>query len=484
MSDAPTNSPPHVLDPLQSQALQGLVSEGSWSLDEEDLGAYGADWTRQHPPRASMVLFPRSTQEVSNVVRYCGEHGIPLVPSGGRTGLSGGAVATSGEVVLSLEKMNHLGEVNTLSNTVRVQAGAVTEQVHQHCEPFGLTWPVDFASKGSSQVGGNIATNAGGVRVIRYGNTRNWVLGLTVVSGAGDILHINGELEKNNSGVDLRQLFIGSEGILGIVTEATLKLAPLPAPQDVMLFGFRDLAGVLSLFREARRSGFLLSAFEFFSDTCMTRVTEHRGLHNPLEPGAGYFALLEIEGASRDDLETWLGKVMDTVPMVDGTLAQTASQGQDLWQLREGISESLSATGTPYKNDISVPVSELEAFSTRMEALLGRDYPDWEMCPFGHIGDGNLHVNVMKPESMSSEVFLEHTHGIEKALFALVKEHRGSVSAEHGIGLLKRRWLGYCRSPEEIALMRGLKRVFDPAGILNPGKVLAPLEPAEAMMAP
>jgi FAD/FMN-containing dehydrogenase len=389
------------------------------------------------------------------------------VPSGGRTGLAGGAVAARGELVLSLERMRRMDPVDELGATVRVQAGAVTEAVHQHAARAGLTWPVDFASKGSSQVGGNIATNAGGVRVIRYGLTRNWVLGLQVVLASGVVLELGGALEKNNTGYDLRQLFIGSEGTLGVITEATLKLAPLPGPADVLLAAVADLPAVLRLFRAARRAPFTVAAFEFFTDRCLERLLAHRALRRPFAAPASHYVLVEVEGGARGAVEDWLG----AQDIVDATLAQSAAQAAELWALREGISESLAATGFPHKNDIALPICALERFCEEMEALLAERYPDWELCLFGHIGDGNLHVNTMKPEGLDKDEFLARTRSVDRDLFALVARHHGSISAEHGIGLLKKPYLGYTRSPEEIVLLRAVKKALDPRGIMNPGKI-------------
>jgi FAD/FMN-containing dehydrogenase len=444
---------------------------GRLSRDPADLAVYGRDWTRVHEPAPSAVLRPRSTDEVQAAMRICAAHGLPVVPSGGRTGLAGGAVAARGELVLSLERMHHIGPIDPTGMTVRVEAGAITEAVHQAAEAHGLTWPVDFASKGSSQVGGNLATNAGGVRVIRYGLTRQWVLGLTVVTAAGERLDLDRALEKNNTGVDLRQLFIGSEGTLGVITEATLKLTPLPARSDVMLFGLADLDGVLRLFRAGRRGPFELAAFEMFTDACMVRLGRHRDLTPPFE--APYYALMEVEAPDADALEAWIGELLEIDDLLlDGTLARSGAQARELWSLREGISESLSSTGLPHKNDVSLPIAELPAFCGAFAEVMAERYPDWEICLFGHIGDGNLHVNVMKPEAMAKAAFLEHVHGADRVLFELVQAHRGSISAEHGIGLLKREWMPFSRTPEELATMRALKAALDPKGILNPGKVL------------
>jgi FAD/FMN-containing dehydrogenase len=457
--------------PLPQALLDALPSE-LLSRDPSDLAEYGKDWTKVYAPAPSAIAFPRSTEDVARIVRLCNEHDVAVVPSGGRTGLAGGAVAKNGELVLSLSKMRRLDPVDTLGATLRVQAGAITEAVHQHCAEHGLTWPVDFASKGSSTVGGNISTNAGGVKVIRYGLTRNWVLGLQVVLANGDVLELNGALEKNNTGTDLRQLFIGTEGTLGVITEATLKLTRLPGRLDVFLFAVEDLAGVLRLFREARLGPFVISAYEFFTDRCLARLQRHRRINNPFAHPSSHYVLLEVEATDRDVVEQWVESVFERGLATDGVLAQHSGEATQLWTLREGISESLSATGMPHKNDIALPIAALEAFCSELEQLFSSRYPGFEICNFGHIGDGNLHVNVMKPDAMSKDEFLAKTKEADHEMFALVKKHRGSISAEHGVGLLKKDYLGYSRAPEELAVLRALKGTLDPKNTLNPGKIL------------
>lgn len=459
---------------IAEDALAALREILPVETDPDTLATYGKDWTRVYEPAPGAIVFPRSTAEVAAVLAVCNRHAIAVVPSGGRTGLAGGAVAPRGELVLSLEKMRAIGPVDAVGLTVRVEAGAITEAVHQACEVHGVTWPVDFASKGSSQVGGNIATNAGGVKVIRYGLTRQWVLGLTVALADGTVLELNGALEKNNTGVDLRQVFIGSEGTLGVITEATLKLARLPGHLDVFFFAVDSLAGVLRVFEAARQGPFQISAFEMLTDRCLARLERHRGIRSPLDTPASHYVLLEVEAQDRGRLDAWLEEIVERELVVDGTLAAGLDQARALWALREGISESLSATGLPHKNDVALPIAALSAFCDELEAVFEARYPGWEICLFGHIGDGNLHINVMKPDAMSKEDFLARVHDADRAIFELVRAHGGSISAEHGIGLLKREWLGYTRSEAEIALMRALKQVFDPKGILNPGKVLAP----------
>ena len=459
------------------EKIRGEFAPDFLTTDPHELQEYGKDWTKKFPPDPLAVCFPRNTDEVSRVLKLCAEFDVAVVPSGGRTGLAGGAVAAKKELVLSLQRMNRIEDVDPVARTLRVQAGAVTEAVHQHCKPHGLTWPVDFASKGSSHVGGNIATNAGGVNVIRYGLTRQWVLGLEVVLTTGEILELNGALEKNNTGIDLRQFFIGSEGTLGIITGATLKLAPIPLEEDVFLFAVPTLDGVLELFRLARANtpespAITLQAFEFFTERCLARVKRNLSVRPPFTAPSPFYVLIEIERPGDPArAERWLDALLAAGIVSDGTQAQSPRAAEEFWRLREGISESLSATGLPHKNDVSLPIASLEGFCRELDSFFSSHYPDWEICLFGHIGDGNLHINIMKPESLSAAEFHARTEAVDRDLFELVRKYGGSISAEHGIGLLKKNFLSYTRTPVEIAYFRAIKRVFDPRGILNPGKI-------------
>jgi FAD/FMN-containing dehydrogenase len=442
------------------------------TTDPHELAEFGKDWTKTYAPDPLVVCFPRTTDEVARLLRLASDLEIPVVPSGGRTGLAGGAVAAKKEAVLSFRRMTRMDPVDDMARTVRVQAGAITEAVHHHANPHGLTWPVDFASKGSSQVGGNIATNAGGVNVIRYGLTRQWVLGLEVVLPTGEILELNGALEKNNTGTDLRQLFIGSEGTLGVITEATLKLAPLPREEEVFLFAVSSLDAVLELFRLARAAPITLQAFEFFTHRCLARVKKHLGARPPFAAPSSHYVLVEIERpADPATTERWLDEVLASGGVTDGTMAQSPREAEEFWRLREGISESLASTGLPHKNDVALPIARLRSFCAELDAFFSTHYVGWEICNFGHIGDGNLHINILKPEAMPTDEFRVATKAVDRDLFALVRKHQGSISAEHGIGLLKKEFLAFARSPLEIELFRRMKRIFDPKGILNPGKI-------------
>jgi FAD/FMN-containing dehydrogenase len=458
------------------EELRRALPDNGVSTEASDRQAYGRDWTRVLEPNPGAIAFPKTTEEVARTVRLCARHRVPIVPSGGRTGLSGGAVAARGELVLSLSRMRRIDPVDTLAQTVRVQAGAVTQAVHEHCAPHGLTWPVDFASKGSSQIGGNIATNAGGVKVIRYGLTRHWVLGLQVVTAAGQILELNGALEKNQTGLDLRQLFIGSEGTLGIVTEATLRLTRLPGESNVFFFALGGFPEVQALFQTARGGPFTLNAFEMLGDNCLRLVAGHRHLTPPFPTASPYYVLMEVEkppsGGAEAQLESWLAGLFEKGLVRDGVLAQSSKEARGLWDLREGISESLSASGLVHKHDIALPISRLRPFLDDFLPHLEATYQGFELFLFGHIGDGNLHVNVRKPEALAKDAFLARCREIDNRMFEMVRTHQGSISAEHGIGLLKKHALPFTRSADEIAWMRAVKHTLDPSGILNPGKIL------------
>ena len=444
--------------------------QSSSSATRDSLAQWGCDWTRSFNVAPSAVVFPESVEEVVALVRLANESGFALVPSGGRTGLSGGAVAGNGEVVVSFDRMNRILDFSEADRLVHCQAGVVTETLQNFAEEKGLYYPVDFASAGSSQIGGNIATNAGGIKVIRYGLTRDWVAGLKVVTGSGEVIDCNRGLVKNATGYDLRHLFIGSEGTLGLVVEAEMRLARAPAPQHVMVLGvpaFRDILKVLARF-QARIT---LSAFEFFSEMALTKVLAHRDLQRPLSEPVPFYALLEFD---EDDIEAAMSCFEETVSegwVTDGVLSQSEGQAADLWALREGISESI-APYTPYKNDLSVRISLMPEFIEEVDALVADSYPDFEVCWYGHIGDGNLHLNILKPESLPGDAFYERCHSISPQIFEAVRQRAGSISAEHGVGLLKRDFLSFTRSEADMALMARLRTVFDPNQVMNPGKLL------------
>ncbi|MCB1695104.1 MAG: FAD-binding oxidoreductase [Pseudomonadales bacterium] len=453
-------------------ALQGIVGAGRVLTDAESLLRYGRDWTRAHTPDAGVIVLPSSIGQVQDVVRLAASKQLAIVPSGGRTGLSAGAVACNSEMVLALDRLNRIEDFNPVDRTVRCGAGVVTEQLQQYADAQGLFYPVDFASSGSSQIGGNISTNAGGIKVIRHGMTRDWVAGLKLVTGTGELLDLNRGLVKNNAGYDLRHLVIGAEGTLGIVVEATMSLSRPPENLAVMVLGVPDMASIMSVLA-AFQGGIELSAFEFFSELALCKVVAHQGLQRPFDNPTQYYALLEFEQPDEQAMETAMGLFEHCVGrgwVLDGVVSQSVAQAQALWRLREDISETLSRW-TPYKNDISTVVSRVPSFLAEVEAVVSASYPDFEIVWYGHIGDGNLHLNVLKPDGLAMEEFQRRCGEVSKQVFEIVQRHGGSISAEHGVGLLKKDYLHYSRSPLEIEIMRQIKRVFDPQGILNPGKI-------------
>jgi FAD/FMN-containing dehydrogenase len=436
-----------------------------------DLEHYGRDWTRRWLPAPLAIALPTSVEEVQAIVQWANEQRVAIVPSGGRTGLSGGAVAADGELVLSLERMNRVLDFDAVDRTLTVQSGITLQAVHDVAREHALAYPVDLAARGSCSIGGNIATNAGGIRVIRHGNTREWIAGLKVVTGAGELLDLNRGLVKNSSGYDFRQLLIGAEGTLGIVVEAILKLTdPAPASQ-VMLLALPDMDALMRVFA-LFRARLTLQAFEFFSDRALVHVLAH-GAQRAFAGDHPYYVVTEFDAVDERAQEVALAAFTHALEqgwVSDGVLARSDAQAAALWRLREGLTESL-APHQPYTNDVSVRVSVVPAFMRDMQALLMREYPQIEVVWFGHIGDGNLHINILRPAALVEDAFIAQCEHVTQLLAATLQRHGGSISAEHGIGLVKRAYLWSTRSTAEIELMRGVRKVFDPNGILNPGKL-------------
>jgi glycolate oxidase subunit GlcD len=460
------------LDILTS--IANIVGADNLASDDGAKQIYGLDWTRFYSPAPLCVVFPKSIEIVQALVLFASKNGISLVPSGGRTGLSGGAVARNGEVVVSFEKMNQVLEFDAIDQVVTVQPGVVTEALQQFADEQGLFYPVDFASAGSSQIGGNLATNAGGIKVLQYGLTRDWVVGLKVVTGAGELLDLNRSLIKNATGYDFRHLFIGSEGTLGFIVEASMKLARKPENLTVVLLAVPDMTNVISVMTQFR-ANVELTAFEFFSDKALEHVLAHSELSRPFTEPSAFYALIEFDQRNSAVMDAALGAFESCVEAgiaVDGVISQSEQQRKDIWRYREDISEAITPH-TPYKNDVSVRVSKVSEFLKAVDVTVASAYPEFEIVWFGHIGDGNLHLNILKPADWPLDRFKRECEAVSEQVMKLVQRFAGSISAEHGVGLLKRDQLKYSRSAEEIALMKSMKRIFDPAGIMNPGKLLA-----------
>ena len=374
-----------VLDELRKQ-----IGPTHVSIDPQILETYGKDWSKHYDINAGGVAFPESTDEVVAIVNWARKNKIALVPSGGRTGLSGGACATKGELVVSFEKMNKVLELNETDRTVRVQPGLVTEALQQYAESKGFYYPVDFAAVGSSQIGGNIATNAGGIKVLRYGLTRDWIAGLKVVTGLGELIEVGDDLIKNATGLDLRHLMIGSEGTLGFVVEATIKLALPPKELSVLMLAVPDLASIMKVFKEFRNT-VPLTAFEYLSDIAMRVVQDHAHLPNPISSPSPHYLVIEVENLDESVQERMLAtfeKCVEEGWATDGAIAQSEQQAREFWRLREDISEA-TAGYQPYKNDVSVTISKVPQFLAETDAILKAEYPDFEVVWFGHIGESS-----------------------------------------------------------------------------------------------
>lgn len=458
---------------MDLKKLHDIFGEAYVLTDSASLETYGKDWTKHIKPNPSAIVFPQKTDQVVELVRWARQQKVSLVPSGGRTGLSGAAIACNGEVVVSFEKMNKILNFDPVNETVHCQAGVITEHLQQYASQQGKFYPVDFAARGSSQIGGNVATNAGGIKVVRYGLTRDWVASLKVVTGSGEVLDLNNSLVKNASGYDLRHLYIGSEGTLGFITEVTVKVTRPPKNLTVFVFGVPELTSVMKIF-ETYKSALPITAFEMFTDVALKYVQKSTGLAAPFDTPSQFYVLVEVECEAEATLEKAMElfeTCMENGWVEDGAVSQSSQQATDFWRLREDISEATSPY-EPYKNDISVQISKVPAFLTEMDGILKKEYPNIEVVWFGHIGDGNLHINMLKPADMDSKQFVSQCEKANQTLFAMIEKHHGSVSAEHGVGLTKKPYLHHTRSEVEIQIMRQIKQVFDPDNIINPGKIL------------
>ncbi len=457
-------------------ALTGLdqfLKDDQILTGDADIKNYGRDWTKFFTPNAQAIVFPKSTEEVFELVKWARTTKTALVPSGGRTGLSGGAVAIQKEVVVSFEKMNKILSYSDEDRIARVQAGVVTEDLQNFASEKGQYFPVDFAAKGSSHIGGNIATNAGGVKVIRYGLMRDWVSSMTVVTGRGEVMELNNDLIKNASGYDLRHLMIGSEGTLGLVTEASIKFTRKPNDPLLFLVALNHLDNTMDVFKAFRDQTNLL-AFEIYDELALQYVLKAQSnLSRPLETVAPFYLLIEVESEGDNSEEKVLSvfeSCLEKEWLTDGILSQSDQQSKDLWAIRENITEAC-AHRTPYKNDVSVKISEVTPFLKDLDIVLKKEYPSSEVVWFGHVGDGNLHISILRPENMTPEEFYKSSQSIDDVVFSKVREYKGSVSAEHGVGIIKKKHLNYTRSEAEISAMKAIKAYFDPDQILNPGKI-------------
>jgi len=445
------------------ELLREIVGEANVLTDPGDTAPYFTDWRRMYSAPGVAVARPASTAEVSKVVALCAREGVAVVPQGGNTGLVGGSVPTGArrELVLSLGRMNRIRSVDALNDAITVEAGCVLADVQRAADAAGRLFPLSLGAEGSCQIGGNLSTNAGGVNVLRYGSAREQVLGLEVVLPDGRVWNGLRALRKDNTGYDLKQLFLGAEGTLGVITAAVLRLYPRPSASATAWIALESPQAAVELLGELRaKLGERVSAFELVSRSCLEAVLARvPGSRDPLPAKHPWYVLAEL-GDSSADLR---GRVEEALGSREAAIAQSVEQARALWRIRESIPEAQFAN---VKHDISVPVSKIAAFAARAGAALEQAFPGIEIYCFGHVGDGNLHYNV------GDETLLKQREAVNKVVYAAVAAFDGSISAEHGLGQLKREAIRAQKDPLELELMRALKKTLDPAGLMNPGKVL------------
>jgi FAD/FMN-containing dehydrogenase len=455
--------------PQLLEALTGVLGTGGVLLGEDVSNRSAGIW-RDDNIQAAAILRPKSTQEVSAVLALCHQHHQCVVTHGGLTGLVEGAIATPSDLVLSLERMNNIESIDCDGRTMTAQAGAPLQALHEHAAEAGLLFPLDLGARGSCTIGGNVATNAGGNRVLRYGMVRNQVLGLEAVLADGTVISSMNRMLKNNAGYDLKQLFIGTEGTLGVVTRVVVRLQPAPSSHQAALVACPDFDAVVRLLgRLDSEFAGTLSAFEVMWQGFYQMVTAPRSDNSPPLGDYPLYVLLDTLGADpeqdRARFEQVLGGVLDSGLILDAVIAKSEQEVANLWRIRDSVSEVFQYD-SPMLFDVSLPIAEMDKYQQQVMSQWRTDFPDGHFFVFGHLGDGNLHFCACVGEDNA-----ENRHRVESTLYQPLSALGGSVSAEHGIGLEKKAWLASCRSDTEIAMMKRLKQTFDPRGILNPGKI-------------
>jgi len=465
--------------PALASRLADIVGTANVLVDDAAMLPYTVDWRGAYRGRALAVVRPDTTEAVAAVMRLCAETGTSVVPQGGNTGMCGGAVpdATGTAVVVALGRMDRILSVDALDNSMVVEAGCVLSRVQDAAAGVDRLFPLSLAAEGSCQIGGNLATNAGGINVLRYGNMRDLVLGLEAVTPDGSIWNGLRALRKDNRGYDLKQLFIGSEGTLGVITRAVLKLLPRPSERITAMLGLGSaIAAVQLLSRLRERCGDIVSAYELIGRPCFELVWRH--IPDTRDPMAGphpWYVLVELAAVGeserlRENFESVLAEAMEREWIADAVIAESVAQAQALWRLRETIPEATLAEGPAFRSDVAVPVNQVPRLLTEAVAALSARWPHPRIICFGHLGDGNLHFNVLAQSG--DELDPVWSAAVADVLYDAVDRYEGSFSAEHGIGQAKRAALVRYKSEAEIALMRAVKRTFDPDNRMNPGKLL------------
>jgi FAD/FMN-containing dehydrogenase len=465
---------------MNTKSLANTFS-GRLITDALDIAPFVTDWRKRWTGRALAVAQPDTTQDVATVVRWCAAHGVPIVPQGGNTGMSGAATpdVAGNALVLSLARMNRVRGIDALNNTTTVEAGCILQTVQDVAREVGRLFPLSLAAEGSCTIGGNLSTNAGGVAVLRFGNARELCLGLEVVTAQGEVWNGLRGLRKDNTGYDLRDLFIGAEGTLGVITAATLKLFPLPAAKITAWAAVASIHDAMNLLQAAQaKLGARLTAFELLTPPCIEILIEQLPhLRWPLEARDTHAVLIELsdgesEANGRASLETLLESAFESGLVTDAAIASSISQSREFWGLREHMTEAQQRAGKNIKHDISIPISSIADFVERTNAELIKAYPGVRMIVFGHLGDGNLHYNVSPLKGAMGDDFAAIESAINRITHDAVHAFNGSVSAEHGLGVLRRGEAARYKSAVELNMMRAIKNALDPQGIMNPGKGL------------
>jgi FAD/FMN-containing dehydrogenase len=461
--------------------IKSVVGPKGWLSDPHDIEPHLVEPRGLYRGATKLVVRPASTAEVAEVVKLCAAAHLAIVPQGGNTGLVGAQVPPEGidNIVLSLARMNKIRAVDPLNYTMTVEAGVILADVQKAAEEVDRLFPLSLGAEGSCRIGGNLSTNAGGVGVLRYGNTRDLALGLEVVLPDGQIWDGLRGLRKDNTGYDLKQLFIGGEGTLGIITAAVLKLFPRPREVETAMIALANVDDVMQVFAHARTaSGDQLTAFELIPRFGIEMTTQHlHGISDPIETEYPWYVLLEISsseasGASRTKLENFLAAQIEGGLVVDGVIASSAAQAANIWRIRDGMTEAQGYEGGSIKHDVSVPVMRVAEFIRSATAAVEARLPGIRPCPFGHVGDGNIHFNLSQPKGADKAAYLARWGEFNDIVHGIVASLGGSISAEHGVGRLKLDELPHYKSKLELELMHKIKQALDPEGIMNPGKVI------------
>jgi FAD/FMN-containing dehydrogenase len=455
--------------------LKAATGPKGFSQDPAEIAPHLEEWRSKYKGRSSLLLKPATTAEVSAILAICNETGTPVVPQGGNTGLVGAQIPFEGEVILSLIRMNRIRGIDAAAHVITVEAGTILATVQKAADDRDLLFPLSLAAEGSATIGGNLSTNAGGVAVLRYGMARDLVLGLEVVLADGRVLDLLRTLRKDNTGYDLKQLFIGAEGTLGVITAVVLKLFPKPKIRETALVAVPSPEAAVALLGwMQRQTGGLVSAFELIPRIGIELVTAHiANARDPLPRPSPWYVLVEVTSGTPFERVNFGDMIYESGLTTDGIVAANDAQREALWALRENMSEAQKREGASIKHDVSVPTSAISAFLDKATAAVLALLPGARPVSFGHIGDGNIHFNFSAPKNGDTAAFLARWEEIQRTVHDIVHEFGGSISAEHGIGVQKRDQLPRYKSETELDIMRTLKRTLDPKNILNPGKVIA-----------